>query len=140
MNSSWQEQRRSNAAARARQLAAQEAAESVRAQGFLNRFVEAAVARGLAPEPLRVTDGVRVARTPLVGWYLKADRSAAVDRDGHFYILTAPVGFRERLRGVQPRSSPPPLILGRGGRDGEQIDLVDALDNVLPEWRKADGP
>jgi hypothetical protein len=32
---------------------------------------------------------------------------------------------------VTPAPSDPPLVLGKGGRDGESIDLADALARVL---------
>ena len=66
---------------------------------------------------------------------MKADKSMAVDRDGNFYLLTSPVSLKDRLVGTHPKSSEPPLILGKGGRDGEQIDLVEALTKVVPNWR-----
>ena len=68
------------------------------------------------------------------GWYLKADKSVAVGEDGKFYILTAPLTLAQRLRGVKPEPSPPTLILGKGGRDGEQIDLTEALTMRIPTW------
>ena len=56
--------------------------------------------------------------------------------EGDFYILTAPLGLRERLRGIRLTPSPPPMVLGAGGRDGDSIDLPDALDRLLPGWRR----
>ena len=58
----------------------------------------------------------------------------AVDEDGNFYILTAPLTLSQRLRGVKPEPAPPTLILGKGGRDGEQIDLTEALSMRIPTW------
>lgn len=136
-DSSWADQRRHNAAAQAARLQAREAAESAQAAQYLRLFIDAAQKTGIAPEPLYVHagDGKGRAKTPYRGWYLKADQSVAVDTEGNFYVLTAPLSLRERLTGVRPPASPPPLILGKGGRDGEQIDLVEALDMRVPSWR-----
>jgi hypothetical protein len=45
-------------------------------------------------------------------------------------VLTVPGGLRERLSGVKLKSTPPPLIVGKGGRDGESGDIADFL-----KWR-----
>lgn len=137
MEDNWAEQRRKNAALQAERLREREAAESAAAAKHLEAFIAAARRDGIDPEPLFVSakDGKHRAKTPLKGWYLKADHSVAVDEDGNFYILIAPLTLGERLRGVKPTPSPPPLILGKGGRDGEQIDLVEALDMRNPRWR-----
>ena len=76
--------------------------------------------RGSAAEPLRATlyTGQAV-KTDKRGWYLRKNQSVAVGDDGSYYILTVPGGLKERLRGVQLKPSPPPLIVGKGGRDGE---------------------
>lgn len=104
---------------------------------MLRDFVAVAQRTGDEPEPLRVRGygGRGSARTPLHGWYLRLDRTAAVDTDGAFYVLTAPLSLLERLRGTHPRPSPPPLVLGAGGRDGDSIDLDVALERLLPGWR-----
>ncbi len=137
-SSSWADQRRENARARAALLRAEQEQEYAAGRALLARFVEAAREGGPAPEPLFVThpgNGAR-ARTPLRGWYLRDNRSMGVDVDGNFYLLTAPLTLLERLRGVRPEPGDPPLILGKGGRDGETIDLVDALTRVWPDWQK----
>jgi hypothetical protein len=54
-----------------------------------------------------------------------------VDVDGEFYVLTAPSSLTARFRGVTPVPSDPPLVLGAGGKDGESLDLVQALDRAL---------
>lgn len=135
---SWAQQQRENARARADLFAARERAESELAAAHLAQFVAAAKAAGLPAEELvvRKPGTSRFARTELRGWYLKADRSMAVSEDGAFYLLTAPLTITERFRGFNPKPSPPPLILGKGGRDGESIDLVEALDQRLPNWRQ----
>jgi hypothetical protein len=44
-----------------------------------------------------------------------------------------PWSLRSRFAGATPVASEPPLILGKGARDGESIDLVDALRIALGE-------
>ena len=39
-----------------------------------------------------------------------------------------------RFTGVKLKPTPPPMVIGRGGRDGETGDLQEFLD-----WRLADG-
>lgn len=80
------------------------------------------------------------AKTPLRGWYLKVDHSVGVDQEGNFYVLKSFLSLPERLKGVTPEPSAPPLTLGYGGRDGESIDLVDALTKILPTWREPPAP
>ena len=137
MEENWAEQRRKNAALQAERLRERDAAESAQAAEYLKKFVAAARREGIEPEPLLVKakDGKHRAKTPLNGWYLKADQSVAVDEKGDFYILIGPLTLRERLTGVKPTSSAPPLILGKGGRDGEQIDLTESLSARIPSWR-----
>lgn len=123
--------RAEEAARRAELAAAQERGESAQAQQLIDGFVAQARARGLAPEPLRATlfTGQSV-KTDQVGWYLRKNRSLAIGADGRYYVLTVPGGLRERLTGVRLEPSPPPLVVGRGGRDGESGSLVDFL-----RWR-----
>lgn len=104
---------------------------------MLVEFVAAARRDGPAPQPLLARDGAGHAalRTGLDGWYLRVDRSAAVSVDGAFYLLRAPADLGARLlarwRPLRLEPSPAPLVLGRGGRDGDSIDLADALARVL---------
>ncbi|MGO1858907.1 hypothetical protein [Ancrocorticia populi] len=138
MDESWQETRREHARLKAEQLEASKAAQSAEAQRMLDRFVVAAREANLATEALVVKGYEKgTAKTPYRGWYLKNDRSVAVDPEGNFYLLKAFLSVRDRLRGISPQPSDPPLVLGYGGRDGEVIDLADALDKLLPGWRKA---
>ena len=66
------------------------------------------------------------------GWYLRRDETVAVDTDGEFYVLTAPSSLAARFARGAPRSRrDPPLVLGAGGKDGESLDLVDALARAL---------
>ncbi|BDZ42984.1 hypothetical protein GCM10025865_22830 [Paraoerskovia sediminicola] len=130
---SWRDRRGDAAREHAAALERQKEAESAEASARITEFVAAALADGPAPEALRARDyrGRRTYPTGLTGWYLRQNRSVGVDTDGKFYVLTVPGGLTARLRGQTPDPSPPPRILGKGGRDGESIDLVDALANVL---------
>lgn len=123
--------RAEEAARRAELAAAQERGESVQAQKLIDQFVLDLAAAGIAAEPLRATlySGPSV-KTDKQGWYLRKNQSLAIGDDGAYYILTVPGGLRERLSGVKLRPSPPPLIIGKGGRDGESGDLRDFL-----RWR-----
>lgn len=123
--------RAEEAARRAELAAAQERGESVQAQRLIDEFRVQAERRGIAPEPLRATlyTGQSV-KTDKCGWYLRKNRSLAIGDDGSYYILTVPGGLRERFSGARLRPSPPPLIVGKGGRDGESGDIADFL-----QWR-----
>ena len=123
--------RAEEAAHRAELAAAKDRAESAEAQKLIDAFLVEARARGIAPEPLRATlySGHAV-KTDKTGWYLRKNRSVAVGDDGAYYVLTVPGGLRERLTGVRLRATPPPLEVGRGGKDGETGGLSDFL-----RWR-----
>jgi hypothetical protein len=66
-------------------------------------------------------------RTGLNGWYLKQDRSLAVDAEGRYYVLRVEGGLLARLRGEAPDPSPAPLVVGRGARDGDTFGLEELL-------------
>lgn len=123
--------RAEEAASRANLAAAQDRAESVKAQALIDEFVKEAKARGLAPGPIRATlySGQSV-KTDKIGWYLRKNQSLAIGDDGAYYVLTVPGGLRERLSGVKLKPSAPPLIVGKGGRDGESGDIAEFL-----RWR-----
>lgn len=112
--------------------------ESERAQILIDAFVMKAMELGIAPEPLRARtfSGAEV-KTDKVGWYIRKNKSIAVGTDGGYYQLTVPggSGFMDRLRGVRLKATPPPLVVGRGGRDGETGDLTEFLDRVLDTKR-----
>lgn len=118
---------------RAQALERQQAAESRQAAALLADFVEQARAQGIEPERLnaRTYDGRSRYRTNTEGWYLKRDRTVAVGTDGSFYILAVPVSITSMLRGAPLTPSPPPLILGKGGRDGQSIPLPEAIEKRL---------
>jgi hypothetical protein len=123
--------RAEEAARRAELAAGVERAESKQAQVLIDRFVADARARGIQPHPLRASlyTGQNV-KTDKTGWYLRKNKSLAIGEDGSYYVLTVPGGLRERLNGVKLKPSPPPLVIGKGGRDGESGDLADFL-----RWR-----
>jgi hypothetical protein len=112
--------------------------ESERAQVIIDAFVVHAMELGIAPEPIRARTfaGAEV-KTDKVGWYIRKNHSIAVGTDGGYYQLTVPggTGLLERLRGVKLAATPPPLVVGRGGRDGETGDLSEFLDRVLASKR-----
>jgi len=129
----WRARRREAAAAHADALARRQQAESAQARVMIAEFVARATVDGPPAQPLhaRSSDGRARYKTPLRGWYLRVDESVGVDVDGNFYVLRAQPSLAARWRGVEPEQSDPPLILGKGGRDGESLDLRDALDRVL---------
>ena len=102
--------------------------ESIAAQVQVDEFVATAKSRGLTPEPLRaqLMDGTRV-KSDQVGWYLNKARTLAIAPDGRFFQLLTTGGRLARFTGVKLSPSPPPLVIGRGGRDGETGDLKDFL-------------
>jgi len=124
--------RAEEAARRAELAAGAERAESKQAQALIDRFVADAKARRIQPHPLRATlyTGQNV-KTDKTGWYIRKNQSLAVGEDGSYYILTVPGGLRERITGVKLKPSPPPMVIGRGGRDGESGDLADFLRRRL---------
>ncbi len=133
----WSAERREAAATHAERLRQRQQAEHDRAAALLRDFV--AVARDRLPaERLRVLGygGRGSARSDVTGWYLRTDRAAGMSTDGEFYVLTAPLGVLDRLRGVTLTPTPPPLVSGAGGKDGDSIELVAALDRLLPGWRR----
>lgn len=131
----WAEQRREAALVHEQRLRERQAVETRAARVLVDAFVARARARGVAPEPLQARDysGGGPYRTGLRGWYVRTNRSAAVGEDGEFYVLTVAGGLVARVRGSRPAPSDPPLVLGKGGRDGESIDLRDALARIVPE-------
>ncbi|MGC4853483.1 hypothetical protein ACLQ24_08810 [Micromonospora sp. DT4] len=69
----------------------------------------------------------------LVAWFVAeaARRGLPTTRLVAFHLLTVPGGLRARLLGVDPQPSPPPLVVGAGGRDGESIPLRTLLTRLL---------
>ena len=106
--------------------------EAVAAQVLIDEFVAQARAQGLSPVPLKATtlDG-HVVKTDKTGWYLRQNKSIAIDTDGTYHSLTVPGGLKERFRGVKLPGTQPSLTVGKGGRDGETGTLKEFLGWVL---------
>ncbi len=117
---------------RAELLASTSLHEAGQAQKLLDRFLSQARARNLPAVELkaRTLDG-HLVKTDQRGWYIRNDHSVAVGVDGRYYQLTVPGGFMTRFHGVRLQPSPPSLVVGRGGKDGETGDLKDFLDRAL---------
>jgi hypothetical protein len=127
-------QRRADKAARLDELAQAKRhhseRESAEAQLLIDRFVAAAKEAGLATEELKARpwSGRGRYRTGIEGWYLRRDHSIGVGVDGRYYLLATPPVRLGRWRTVPVEPSPPPLVVGRGARDGESIDLKALLE------------
>jgi hypothetical protein len=109
--------------------------ESAQAQALIDRFVGQAKDSGLPAEELmaRPWSGRGRYRTGVDGWYLRRDHSIGIGVDGSYYVLlVAPVTFG-RWRTVHVQPSPPPLLVGEGGRDGDAATL-DALLEARLHW------
>ena len=136
-DSDWAASRRRAAMQRARMLQERQDAEHARAARIVDLFLGVARDEGLEPVPLRVRGYCGgSARTPLRGWYLRADETVGIDTLGRFYILSMPLSLSQRLRGVRPESQPVPMTIGEGGRDGDIVPLRFALDRLLPGWEE----
>ncbi len=134
MPEDWRARRADAAAERAAALDRRRAQETAQARELIAAFLREAHERGLRPEPLRARsyDGRRRYRTGLEGWYLRANQTVGLDTEGRFYLLSVPSpGVAALVRGVTLEESDPPLVLGKGARDGESIDLDEALARVL---------
>lgn len=131
----WPAQRRAAAQAHGERLAQRQASETARARELIAAFMLRVRAAGIPAERLvaKNLNGNGTLRTRHLGWYIRANQSAAIGVDGKFYLLMADGGFLARLRGAQLLPSDPPLILGASGRDGESIALREALARVAPE-------
>jgi hypothetical protein len=126
---SWREERRQAAAEHAAALERRKASETAQARELLVDFVATLKERGVEPEPLRaqVVGSNASYRTNLIGWYLRRNRSLAVDVDGNFYILGVQASLKARVAGVHVLPSDPPIIVGQGARDGESMPLAELL-------------
>ncbi|MFT4296038.1 MAG: hypothetical protein QM582_11570 [Micropruina sp.] len=111
--------------------------ESIAAQVLVDEFVATAAERGLRPEPLRalLMDGSRV-KSDQVGWYINKGQTLAIAPDGRFFQLLTTGGRLARFTGVKLSPTPPPLVVGRGGRDGETGDLKDFLERTLIDYAR----
>lgn len=118
-------------AAASERAAAKEAAQ---AKLLIDAFVAEALRRGIKPHPLLAPGPDlrrRRFRTSVVGWYLSRDERVAVDPQGRYFVLRAQGTMLERLFGAAVEPMDPPLVVGRGARDGEAIDLQRLLDRRL---------
>lgn len=129
----WRAERAEAARAHAEALDRRRAKETERARAQIAEFLAEARRRGLETVELRArtADGRWRYRTGLRGWYLRRNETVALTPDGEFYLTTAPSSAMALVRGVRLTPSDPPLVLGAGARDGESIDLADALARVL---------
>lgn len=129
-------QRQADARRRHELAAAAAQAEAAAAQQQLDAFVSRMKSVAVAPEPLQATllNGSRV-KTDQVGWYLNKARTLAVAPDGRYYQLVTTGTALARFTGVKLQPSPPTLVIGRGGRDGETGDLADFLARALADYR-----
>ncbi|MEV6286179.1 hypothetical protein [Kribbella sp. NPDC051770] len=126
---SWRDRRREAAAEQAAALDRRRATETAAARALLLDFVADAQAAGITPGPLRaqvISSGASY-RTNLTGWYLKRNKSLAVDAEGNFYLLGVHSSLKSRLSGVEIEPSDPPLTVGLGARDGESMPLKHLL-------------
>lgn len=132
----WASQRTEAAREQERRLRERQEVEHTRARAILAEFTPIALER-LPPERLVVKGygGRGSARSDVEGWYLRLDKTVGLGTDGQFYVLTAPLSALDRIRGVRLQPTPPPLVIGAGGKDGDSIELVAALDRLLPGWR-----
>lgn len=135
MAEDWSAKRREVVAAQERALAHARQAEHAKATALLRDAARDFEAAGIAPHPLSAHpySGSRPVKTTLVGWYLKMDRTVGFDPEGRYYILSAPGDLLTRLRGASIEATDAPLVVGRGGRDGEAIEL-----SILLSLRRRD--
>ncbi|MFI9640578.1 hypothetical protein ACIG87_10990 [Micromonospora sp. NPDC051925] len=129
----WREARRHAVHAHAAADERLRQAEQAEAAGLVRAFVAEAQHRGLATTRLAALsyDGRHRYRTRLHGWYVDRAQRRAIDLAGRFHLLTVPASLRSLLFGATPEPSPPPLVIGRGGRDGESLPLEVLLRRRL---------
>lgn len=131
----WRVQRAEVVRAQEEALAAARRAEHEKATAIVREAIDGFYAAGIEPVPLRARPdtGRGTVRTSLTGWYLKKDRTIAIDTDARFYVMRVPGGLGARLRGADPEPSEAPLVVGRGARDGETFDLRELLEMRLAD-------
>lgn len=117
---------------RAELLASTSLHESEQARKLIDAFMGKVQTADLPPVELRARtlDG-HIVKTDQRGWYIRNDHTVAIGTDGKYYQLTVAGGFLARVQGVRLKPTPPPLVVGRGGKDGETGDLKDFLDRAL---------
>lgn len=109
--------------------------ESVRAQVLVDEFVVAARELGLVPERLQgiLHNGTRV-KSDQVGFYLNSRKTLAITPEGGFLQLLTTGSALSRFTGVKLTPSPPPIEVGKGGRDGETGPLKEFLAKTLETY------
>lgn len=129
----WSRHRREAVEVKEQALHAARLEEHGKATAMIREAVEHFRAAGIAPVALRARpfQGGGTLRTGLEGWYLKQDRSLAVDAEGHYYVMRVDGGLRARLRGAAPEPGWAPLVVGRGARDGDTFRLEELLEMRL---------
>lgn len=127
---SWSAHRAEVVEAQERARADEREAEHRRATEKILAAIERFRRDGIDPIPLRAHtySGTGSIRTSLHGWYLKKDRTVAIDTEGHYYVMRVDGGLLARLRGADPFPRQAPLVVGRGARDGETFDLDELLE------------
>lgn len=132
----YAERRREAVEFQVQQQARNQARETEQARALIERFVQDAQAAGLPTQELKAVDADgRRYRTGVQGWLLRRNGTSGIGHDGSFYLLGFAGGTGARLsalvRGAPLHASDPPLVMGRGGRDGESIPLADLLAQRL---------
>lgn len=137
-DSTWREKARHNAAHQQDELERKRRLQSDQARAMIAEFVRTATAAGVPTHRFvaRSYGGAATYRTSVHGWYLRKNSSVGVGTDGEFYVLAVQGSLLARLRGADLTPSDPPLVLGQGARDGESIDLREALDRALHPERQ----
>lgn len=131
----WSRHRRQAFEVKEQALRAAREEEHLRATSTIREAIERFRDAGITPIPLRARPytGSGTIRTALEGWYLKQDRSLAVDAEGRYYVMRVDGGLRSRLRGATPEPSLAPLVVGRGARDGDSFRLEELLQMRLED-------
>jgi hypothetical protein len=132
-HSEWAKRQRHAAGAHAAREDVRRAAETAQARLIVVDFVRQATAKGLRTQRLdaRPFSGRGTYRTQVHGWYVRRDHSLGIGTDGEFYVLSVPTSLRARLAGAHLTPSDPPLVAGKGARDGQAMDLAALLRQRL---------
>ena len=122
-------------AAHSAALNRQREAEIARAQQLIDEFVASMNELGIPPARLRArVPGRRSTyRTGRTGWYIRQNRSLAIGTGGEFLILDVPARVKSLVFGATVTPVDPPLVVGRGARDGESIELAELLRRAVSQ-------
>jgi hypothetical protein len=129
----WRAQRGEHAAYHVQAQRRRSQEESDKAQVLIDRFVERALEAGLPTEELTARPWSGRGRYPtgVVGWFLRRNGSVGIGADGGYYVLNVAPVLLGRWRKVAIEPSAPPLIVGKGGGDGETFALEELLEMRL---------